>query len=328
MRVFITGGSGLIGRQLAAALLQGGHQPVILSRHADLVRRKAAMRCYQIVPGDPSTPGRWQEELDGCDAVVNLAGQNIFAKRWNAQIKRQIRDSRVYSAANLVAAIRQCRTPPKVFIQGSAVGFYGMCGDEALTESSSSGTDFLAVVCREAEDASEPLEAHGLRRARVRTGIVLALGGGALSIMTPVFKLGPGAPIGSGRRFLARGGQWMSWIHLDDLVGIFQLALTNDQASGPINGTAPHPVKNAEFARTFSAVLRKPYAPWRFYLPVGPPDALLHAVLGGVASVVTTGQRVVPARALALGYSFLYPELEGALRAIFAAGRRSPARSE
>jgi uncharacterized protein len=317
MRVFITGGSGLIGRHLAGTLVQGGHQVVILSRRADLVRRNIDMRPYQIVPGDPSAAGRWRDEVDGCDAVVNLAGHNIFAKRWNSEIKRSIRDSRVYSASNLVAAIRECRNPPKVFVQGSAVGFYGIHADAALDESSPSGADFLAVTCRETEEASEILASLGIRRAVVRTGIVLAPGEGALRVMTPVFKLGPGAPIGSGTGLVARGAQWMSWIHLDDVVGIFQLALKNEAATGAINGTAPNPVTNAEFARTFSAVLRKKYTPWRFYLPFGPPDSLLHLVLGGVASVVTTGQRALPKRALELGYTFKYPHLAEALRAIF-----------
>jgi NAD dependent epimerase/dehydratase family enzyme len=136
--------------------------------------------------------------------------------------------------------------------------------------------------------------------------------------MTPIFKIGPGLPIGGGGHFLAKGDQWMSWIHIDDIVGIFRLALENTAASGPLNGTAPEPVRNAEFAQTFSKVLRTRYTPWRFYLPVGPPDALLRVALGEVASVLTTGQRVLPAKALALGYSFKYPRLEEALRAIAA----------
>jgi uncharacterized protein (TIGR01777 family) len=317
MRVFITGGSGMIGRRLAGALERQGHEPVILSRQADVLRRDAAMRPYQIVAGDPTAPGAWREAVDGCDAVVNLAGQNIFARRWNADVKRAIRDSRVYGAQHLVVAMRLCRNPPKVFVQGSAVGYYGITGDQELTEASPSGTDFLAVTCRETEEVSADLLSSGVRRVLLRTGIVLAHGEGALRLMTPIFKLGPGAPIGSGSGFVARGSQWMSWIHMDDLVGIIQLALANDGPAGPMNATAPNPVTNAEFARTFSAVLRTKYTPWRFYLPIGPPDALLQLVLGEVASVITTGQRVLPAKAQALGYSFKYPGIAEALRAIF-----------
>ncbi|MGO9470742.1 MAG: TIGR01777 family oxidoreductase [Isosphaeraceae bacterium] len=317
MRVMITGGSGLIGRHLARSLHERGHQAVILSRHADAVRRDPAMWPFQVIPGNPTTPGHWQAEVDGCDAVVSLAGHNIFDGRWNPAIKQKIRDSRVYGASHLVAAIKQASSRPKVLVHGSAIGYYGLHGDEELDESSPSGTDFLAVVCREAEEASEPVETMGVRRAIVRTGVVLAAGDGALRVMTPLFKLGPGVPIGSGKGFVGRGAQWMSWIHVDDVVGILQLAVENEAASGPINGTAPHPVTNAEFARTFSEVLRKPHTPWRVYLPFGPPDALLKLILGEVAGVITTGQRVRPARALALGYAFKYANLSQALRAIF-----------
>lgn len=317
MRVFLTGGSGLIGRHLALTLLERGHQPVILSRRADVVRRDPQMWHFQVVPGDPTTPGHWQAEVDGCDAVVNLAGHNIFAGRWNPEVKQKIRDSRVYSAQHLVAAIKQATRRPRVLVHGSAIGFYGPRGDEELEESSPSGTDFLAVVCREGEEATEPVESLGVRRAVVRTGIVLAPNEGALKVMTPLFKIGPGVPIGSGKGMVGRGAQWMSWIHIDDMAGIFQLAVENDAATGPINGTAPNPVTNAEFAQTFSGALRKRHTPWRIYLPVGPPDAFLKLALGEVAGVITTGQRVRPARALALGYSFKYPHLVEALRAIF-----------
>jgi uncharacterized protein (TIGR01777 family) len=318
MRVFITGGSGLIGRQLARTLLEDGHQPVILSRNADHIRRSPEMWAYQVIQGDPSKPGPWQEQIDGCDAVVNLAGHNVFAERWNAAVKAKIRDSRVYGAEQVVAAIKQADSRPKVFVQGSAIGYYGTHRDEELTEASPSGTDFLAVVCREAEDVSESLDGIGVRRALVRTGIVLAPNEGALRIMTPIFKMGPGAPIGSKGRFgPAEGTQWMSWIHIEDIVGIFRLAIENPAAVGPLNGTAPNPVRNAEFARTFSSVLRKPATPWRFSLPFGPPDALLQLVLGEVATVITTGQRVLPAKVLGLGYAFQYPDLHGALREIF-----------
>ncbi len=328
MRVLIAGGSGLIGRHLARSLLDRGHEVVILSRHADVVRRNPDMWPFQVIPGDPTIAGHWQAEVDGCDAVVNLAGHNIFAGRWTPEIKRKIRDSRVYGASHLAAAIKQSSRRPKVLVHGSAIGYYGPHGDEELDESSPSGTDFLAVVCREGEEATESVESLGVRRAIVRTGIVLAPGEGALKIMTPLFKLGPGVPIGSGKGLVGRGAQWMSWIHLDDVVGIIQLALENEAASGPINGVAPHPVTNAEFAQTFSRVLRKPHTPWRVYLPIGPPDAVLKLLLGEVAGVVATGQRVLPVKALALGFSFKYPDLFEALRAIFAAKPTPAAPSE
>jgi uncharacterized protein (TIGR01777 family) len=277
------------------------------------------MWAYQVISGDPTSPGRWQEEIDGCDAVVNLAGHNIFQERWTSSVKAKIRDSRVYAAEQVVAAIRRAPSRPQVYVQGSAIGYYGIHGDEELTEASPPGSDFLARVCRETEEATDSLDGLGVRRAIVRTGIVLSADEGALKKMTPLFKIGPGAPIGSGGRLgAARGQQWMSWIHIDDIVGIFKLAIENAGAHGPLNGTAPHPVRNADFARTFSAVLRKPLTPWRFFVPIGPPDPLLRLALGEVATVITTGQKVLPTKPLGLGYAFRFPDLEGALREIFA----------
>jgi uncharacterized protein (TIGR01777 family) len=318
VKVFVTGGSGLIGRHLCRRLAEAGHEPWILSRHSDAVRRKPEFRDFRVIQGDPAKEGRWQEEIDGCDAVVNLAGHNLFAQRWNAEIKRKIRDSRVYGTEHVVAAIRQARNRPQVLVQASAIGFYGPHEDEELDESSPSGTDFLAVTCREWEDASAPVEELGVRRAVVRIGIVLAPGEGALAFMTPIFKLGPGAPVGSGGKLApATGKQWMSWIHIHDIVGIFHLAIEHPDAAGPINGTAPNPVRNAEFSKTLSKVLWRPYAPWRFFIPLGPPDAALRLLLGEVAGVVTAGQKVLPRRALALGYQFQYPTIEEALRNVF-----------
>jgi uncharacterized protein (TIGR01777 family) len=324
MRVVIAGGSGLIGLGLARALLDDGHEPVILSRNADAIRRRREMWPFRIVPGDPTAAGAWQDEVDGCDAVVNLAGHNVFADRWNSEVKRKLRDSRVHSAEQLSSAIKQSRNRPGIYIQGSAIGYYGARGDEVIDETGSSGSDLLAVICRESEEASAGLAELGVRRVLVRTGIVLAPNAGALQVMTPIFKLGPGTPIGGGGKFLAQGNQWMSWIHIDDIIGIFRLALENAGASGPMNGTAPEPVRNADFARTFSSVLRKPHTPWRVYLPYGPPDGLLRLMVGEVASVITTGQRVMPAKALALGYQFKYPHLVDALRAVADQAAKKP----
>ena len=197
-------------------------------------------------------------------------------------------------------------------MQGSAVGYYG-AGDEELDESSPSGSDMLAVICRECEEASAGLE--GLSVGASCSGPAsCSPRERRLKVMTPLFKLGPGTPIGGAGKFLAAGNQWMSWIHIHDIVGLFRLAIENGNARGPLNGTAPEPVRNADFARTFSSVLRKPYTPWRVFLPVGPPDALLRLMVGEVASVITTGQRVLPRKALELGYHFKYQHLAEALR--------------
>ena len=316
MRVFITGGTGLIGRNLVRRLAERGDQPVILSRRADQVRRDPTMRTHEIVQGDPTTEGPWQRAVDGCDAVVNLAGHNIFAERWNPQVKRKIRDSRVHSTENLIAALRASRNAPRVLVQSSAIGYYGTPTETELTEASPSGSDFMAVVCREWEETALPAEELGVRLAVIRTGIVLARGEGALGVITPIFKWVPfgAAPVGSEGRPLkpGTGQQWMSWIHVDDITGILLLALDNTQAAGPINGTAPHPVRNAEFSKALAKVL------WRPYVPFGPPDSVLRVLLGGVTEVITKGQKVLPARAQALGYVFKYPNLNEALRAIFA----------
>ena len=313
MRVFVTGGTGMIGRRLVQALKARGDTPVILSRKADETRRSPSLRGIKVVQGDPSADGPWAEAVDGCDAVVNLAGQNVFSGRWNPEIKRQLRDSRVYGAEHVVNAIGRARQKPSVLVQGSAIGYYGFHKDEELTESSPSGSDFLAVICRELEDAAHAVRNHGVRLATIRTGIVLGKDEGALKMMVPLFKWLPGgaAPVGNGGHpfRIARGLQWMSWIHLDDIVGLFLMAVDDPGAVGPINGTAPNPSRNVDFSRALAKLVHRPF------LPVGPPDALLEVMLGEVAQAVTRGQRVIPARAVELGYHFLHPDLAGALRA-------------
>ncbi len=319
---------GMIGRRLIHRLLERGETPVLLSRNSDETRRKPEFRGLNVVQGDPSRDGPWQAAVDGCDAVVNLAGQNVFSGRWNAEVKRAIRDSRVYGSEHVVEAIEKARTRPKVLVQGSAIGYYGSHNDEELTETSPSGSDFLAVVCRELEDAARQVEPLGVRLATVRTGIVLAKGEGALKVMTPIFQWLPGgaAPVGNGGHPFkpANGLQWMSWIHLDDIVGLFLMAIDNPEATGPINGTAPNPSRNVDFSRALAKVLHRPF------LPFGPPDLVLEVALGEMAKFVTKGQRVLPRKALELGYQFLYPELVEALKAVFEGPdpETSPASSE
>lgn len=315
MRIFLTGGTGLIGRSLVQRLRARGDQPVILSRRADDARRDPALQGCELVAGDPTRPGPWQNAVDGCDAVINLVGQNLFARRWSPAFKQSIRDSRVLGTQAVVAAITQAKRPPRTLVQASATGYYGPHGDEELTEASPPGSDYLAKVCVEWEQAAEAARVHGLRVVPVRTGVVLAQGEGALGVMTPIFKWLPGgaAPVGNGGSLLmpATGQQWLSWIHLDDIVGLFLLGLDDDRATGPLNGTAPHPARNVDFSRALAKVVHRPF------LPIGPPDALLKLVLGEVAGVVTQGQRVLPAAALGLGYRFEHPDLLAALQSIF-----------
>jgi uncharacterized protein (TIGR01777 family) len=319
MRVFVTGGTGLIGRRLVRRLIERGDRPVVLTRHADRARLNPALRGAEIVQGDPLVGGPWDTAVDGCDAVVNLVGHNIFAERWSPEVKQKIRDSRVYGTEHVVDAMRKAKKRPGVLVQSSAIGYYGFRGDEELTESSPPGDDFMARVCRDWEAAAAKAEGLGARVATIRTGVVLARGEGALGVMTPIFWLPGGAsPVGSeGRLTPAKGRQWMSWIHLDDIVGIYLLGLDHADARGPINGTAPQPERNADFSLALTKAIRG-RGIWPRYLAFGPPDLMLGLALGEVAEIVTKGQKVMPARAKALGYAFRFPDLAGALRDLFA----------
>ena len=315
MRVFLAGGTGVIGQAIARKLIARGDQVVILSRRADEVRNLPALAGAELVQGDPMVPDDWESAIDGCDAVINLIGQSIFSARWSIEVRRLIRDSRVYGTGHLVAAIARSTERPKVMIQGSAIGFYGPRDDEELTESSPPGSDFMATVCKEWEGAATPVAKLGVRLATIRTGIVLAPGEGILGQLTPLFKYVPGgaSAIGSGKHpwLPALGRQWVSWIHLHDLSELFLFTLDQNTADGPFNGTAPNPVRNSEFGRRLAHSL------WRPFLPVGPPDAVLKGFLGDVAEVVTKGQRVLPRKAQTLGFEFAYPTLHQALLEIF-----------
>jgi uncharacterized protein (TIGR01777 family) len=303
MRVFITGGTGLVGSQLVQSLRKHQDEVVVLTRRPEVARQKLDPGCV-VVRGDPMQAGDWMRSVENCDAVVNLAGENIFGRRWNAEVKQLLRDSRVKSTETVVAALaRNPKTAagsPKVLVNASAVGYYGPHGDEELTEGSPPGDDFLARVCVEWEQAARAAEPLGVRVALVRIGVVLAREGGALPQMLPAFRKFVGGPVGSGQ-------QVMSWIHNDDLVALHLLILDKPEATGPINGTAPQPVTNKEFSQALGQALRRP----SFFKT---PAFMLRALLGEVAGVVTTGQRVLPRRALELGYGFKFPDIDGALR--------------
>jgi hypothetical protein len=294
MRIFLTGATGLIGRALAASLGADGHEVVALSRGGSPAALPAGTR---LVRGDPAVAGPWQEELARCDACVNLAGEPVAAGRWTDERRKRIRDSRVLSTRNVAAVVGA--GGPGVLVNGSAIGYYGPRGDEVIDESFPAGNDFLAHVALEWEEATRA----AARRARVvlvRTGIVLAAEGGALPRLALPFRMMAGGPIGD-------GGFWQSWIHVADQVGILRLALEDGRASGPMNATAPDPVRNRDLARALGRVLRRPS------LLVAPAFAV-RAALGEMAEVILASQRVVPQRALALGYRFRWPSLEPALR--------------
>lgn len=300
MKVFVTGGTGQIGSRLVRALRKRGDTVTILSRRPDAWERVG--QDVTVATGDAMQAGDWQDALAASDAVINLAGAGIFDKRWNAAYKQLMHDTRVIGTTNVVAALSKPGAACKVLVNGSAIGYYGPHGDEELTEADPPGSDFMAKLCVEWEDAARKAEASGARVALIRTGVVLDDRGGALKALLLPFRLGVGGPVGSGR-------QYFSWIHYADIVGIILLALDRADAQGPINGTAPRPVTNKEFGKALGAALGRPA-----FVPT--PAFGLRLMLGEVAGAVTTGQRVIPAKAQALGYAFQYPEIGEALRAI------------
>jgi uncharacterized protein (TIGR01777 family) len=253
-------------------------------------------------------PGPWMDAVASCDGIIHLAGENIFARRWNAAFKQLLFDSRIQSTLNIVQAIarnpRRGDGSPKVLVNASAIGWYGPRGDEELDESAPPADDFLAKLCVEWEKQAHEVEKHGVRLCLVRVGIVLDRAGGALAQMLRPFRMFVGGPVGSGR-------QYMSWIHHADMVGLFLFGLDNPNAVGPLNGTAPNPVTNRVFSKALGRALHRPSF-------MKTPAVMLRLALGEVANIVTTGQRVIPRRPLELGYPYRFPTLDAALADLFA----------
>ncbi len=302
LRVTVTGATGLIGASLVAALRERDAEVTVLTR--DPARAQARLDGVQATQWQLTRDAAPAEALAGRDAVVHLAGEPV-AQRWSASAKRAIHDSRVTGTHNLLAGLEQAEPRPRTLISASAIGYYGAHGEEPLDEDAPPGRDFLARVCFEWEAAAAAARALGARVAQVRTGVVLDRAGGALAKMLPPFKLGLGGPVAGGR-------QYVSWIHLQDVVGMLLAALEDERWEGPINATAPEPVTNRELSRQLGRVLGRPAL-----MPV--PSVALRALYGEMAEVVTKGARVLPAKALVLGYEFAHPRLEQALRAALAA---------
>ena len=298
MKVIVSGGSGLIGRALVASLAGDGHRATVLSRSPDRVT--GLPEGVDAAGWDAKSAEALTPILAGADAVVHLAGEGIADGRWTAERKRRIRDSRVDSSAAVAAAIAAAEPRPGVLLQGSAVGFYGPRGDEELTEASESGDDFLARLCRDWEAASAAVEELGVRRALLRTGVVLTPAGGALAKMLPPFRLFVGGPAGG-------GAQYMPWIHLADEVGAIRFLLDETRAAGPFNLTAPTPVTNKQFSRLLGRVLGRPS-----FMPA--PAFALKLALGEMSKIVLEGQRALPRRLEEAGYRFRFSDVEAALR--------------
>jgi len=278
-------------------LNQRGHSVAVLSRNGFSAKQSLPV-IDQAFSWQPSTEPAPLEAFDGVDGVIHLLGESVQG-RWNAAKKAAIRDTRVIGTRNLVAGIAGLESRPKVLVSASAIGYYGDRGDEELIEESAPGDDFLAGVSQEWENEAIAAERLGVRVALPRISVVLAPGGGALGAMLLPFQLGAGGPLGSGR-------QWWSWIHRDDLVEMMIQLLESD-FSGPINGAAPNPVRQKEFAQVLGKVLRRPA-----FMPA--PAFALKIALGGFSTELLSSKRVLPKAAERLGFSFRYPRLEGALR--------------
>jgi uncharacterized protein len=296
MKILISGASGLVGRALAGVLRARGHQV------ARLVRPGSAASADDI-SWDPSAATVDVPAMEGADAVVHLSGASVAGGRWTPARKALLRSSRIDTTRVLVDALASLRQKPRVFVCASAIGCYGDRGDEILTESSAIGTDFLSLLVRDWEAEAARAEICGIRTVKLRFGVILSAEGGALAAMLRPFKFGVGGRLGSGK-------QWMSWISLEDAVGVVCSAITDERLTGPLNVVAPNPLRNTEFTRITATVLHRPAI-------FAAPAFALRIALGEMADgLLLASLRVMPERLRATGYQFRSPEFELALRAI------------
>jgi uncharacterized protein len=300
MKIAIAGATGFVGSRLVEQLQTQGHQIVILTRSPQQASKRFPQA--EVVGYNPLKSGEWQSSIDGCDAMINLAGEPIAEKRWTPAQKRVMLESRQIGTEKIVEAIEKATSKPAVLINASAIGYYGTSETSKFDETSPAGTDFLAEVCTKWETAAQAASTNGTRVVILRLGIVLGENGGALGKMLAPFSAFVGGPIGSGK-------QWFSWIHRDDVVKLIIAALKDTNMQGVYNATAPNPVTMENFAHTLGTVMNRPS-----WLPV--PNFALEALLGEGAIVVLQGQQVMPTQTLARGFEFQYPTLQPALTAI------------
>lgn len=299
MKVLVTGATGFVGKIVVKKLLDLGHQVNVLTRNpAKSVLslgngvQSFAWTDYHQLPPD--------EAFQGVDGIINLMGEGIADKRWSEDQKKKIYDSRIIATSKLVEKIKSLENIPKVLVSASAIGIYGDRGEELLNEESSAKDDFLANVCKDWEKEALRAKDLGLRVAIVRTGVVLGKNGGALKKMLPIFKLGGGGPVGSGKQF-------MSWIHVDDIASMYVFALLQNDIEGIYNGTSPNPVTSKDFAKTLGRVVHRPaFAP--------APAFVLKVVFGEMSQVLLDGQKVMPEKFKQKNFEFKYLDLESALK--------------
>jgi len=298
MRVIITGGTGLIGRALAADLAFELYEVIVLTRHPERATRLP--KGVRAEGWDGRTAAGWGRLADGADAIINLAGESIASGWWTAARKRRILESRVNAGRAVVEAVNGATRKPGLVIQASAVGYYGPHGDEEVTEALPAGNDFLADVCREWEASTAEVQAMGVRRAVLRTGIVLSRTGGPLPVMRLPFQFFVGGPLGGGK-------QWFPWIHIADEIGAIRFAMKKTEAQGVFNVCSPNPLTNAAFSRTLAKVMRRPS-----FMPA--PAFAVRLMLGELSTLLLDGQREIPQRLQQLGFRFRFSEAEAALR--------------
>ncbi len=295
-KILITGATGLIGKRLCAKLVSRGDEITIFTRTAEKVKMPSSAKA---VEWNYHNPDEWKDHLEGQDAIIHLAGINLFTHRWTDKFKSRILESRRVSTYNLSMAIINLKRKPEVFISASGTGYYGDQGNAEITESSPAGTDFLAEVCKVWESNAAYVEKSGVRRVSIRTGVVLSPESGALKEMLLPFRLFVGGPLGTGT-------QWFSWVHLSDVAESYILAVDNKTISGPVNVTSPHPVTMNEFAKTLGNVLNRPSL---FKVP----SFALKIIVGEAAEVVTYSQKVIPSKLISAGFRFRFPHLKEAL---------------
>lgn len=297
-KIVLTGGTGLIGKNLFYKLQKRGDEITVFTRNTDAAK-KILRNAKEYIHWDYNNSSLWEKSISGKDAVIHLAGASVNDHRWNDKYKKLIYDSRINSTKQLVSAIEKAEIKPEVFICSSAVGYYGDSGNTILTEENNYGNDFLSSVCKDWEKEAAAVTKQKVRNVSIRTGIVLSKDGGALAQMLLPFKLFIGGPLGNGK-------QWFPWIHIDDIVALYIFAIENKNIIGAVNGTAPKTVTMKEFTQTLGKVLKRPSI-----FPV--PEFIIIILFGELGKAILASQRALPQKATDTGFKFIYEDVRSAL---------------